>query len=1021
MKKYLSFLLIALMCILAFWQVAFLDYTLKWDILDGYLPGHYFISECLRNNIFPLWNPYQQLGFPIYADLINTNYPVNMLIARLFPYTNITFHVLFVIYLIIAGWGAYKLSLQLGIIEKVALLTGIAYPLSGFFTGNAQHMQFIIGASWLPYTILFFLKLSAEGKFKDLLCFVIFTFLLITGGYPPTAILLAYLLAIFYMFYVIKYFRSKQARTALSYTFRCLIAAVLLIVLCAGMLISIQQSTPFVNRFGGLQYETAIINPFTPQSLISIISPLTPAVHSDLFKTDLSMNNLYFGSIMVMLIMYSLFRRHNLISILLLVSGMIVLFISFGEYGFIHQFLYNHVPLFDKFKHPGNLRIFPILFFLLYAGLQVSNNDPLQNENYNVFRRAYYLFLAFILILFIGSFSVIIIRAAGPVDFHPTMKSLLNDYGIFGPLCLQTVLILFFNLIFIYIILIRQKTHLLFKVILFILAAEAIIFTQINEPYTVTAKFSPLEIRDFLKHRPQGFPLPDHHLLSENTEQSVSFPPLIHNTNTYAKTVSPYVRYPFALDGYINLAQDSTLFQNSTNNRLMYFADTILPLSLLNNFRKNINTENKKFAFVDDSAFNKFLKGLHVNSSANRNIEVTLFSPQRIVFNTHTETPQFAVLLQNRYPGWKVMIDGNKVSYFTVNYTLMGIEVPAGKHTITFEYSNNLYIYLTLFSFMLFAGLILIYMVINAMDSYKLSRPGFYLHTSGIIALMVLLFLAFTPNTAYSDKQEQSNACISDILIHETKDKNKSSFIIFNTEKAFSDLKPDSDIYHTCLRFRNPVDGIRLWKLTDTLSSEQLIYVWSNVLEIPEIPDIIQMKYPVLVNQYEGERYTVKVFSHAGTDNKPSYQMYCNNYDDLVRFWTFDSNALTTDTVFSGRYAERFTPAHEYGATFRFPVKHVPSKGIRVYAALRFLRNDDKSCHLVVAVNRNQQTVHYHAIHLVEYDLQPKTWNIAFTSQYYQHHKLRKGDEIVVYAYNSGKNNQLYIDDFLVKIELMDK
>ncbi len=1006
------------MCILAFWQVAFLDYTLKWDILDGYLPGHYFISECLRNNIFPLWNPYQQLGFPIYADLINTNYPVNMLIASLFPYTNVTFHILFIIYLIIAGWGAYKLSLQFGIIEKVALLTGIAYPLSGFSTGNAQHMQFIIGASWLPYTILFFLKLARIGKFTDLLCFVIFTFLLITGGYPPTAILLAYLLAISYVFYVIKYFKSKQARTALYYTFRCLIAAVLLIVLCAAMLISIQQSTPFVNRFSGLQYETAIINPFTPQSLISVISPLTPVVHAGLFKTDLSMNNLYFGSIMVMLIMYSLFRRHNLISILLLVSGMIILFISFGEYGFIHQFLYNHVPLFDKFKHPGNLRIFPILFFLLYAGLQVSNNDPLQNENYNVFRRAYYLFLAFILILFIGSFSVIIIRAAGPVDFHLTMKSLLNDYGIFGPLCLQTVLILFFNLIFIYIILIRQKTHLLFKVILFIVAAEAVVFTQINAPYSVTFKSGPLEIRDFLKHRPQGFPLPDHHLLSENTEQSVSFPPLIHNTNTYAKTVSPYVRYPFALDGYIKLEQDSALFQNSINNRLMYFADTILPLSLLNNFRKNINTENKKYVFVEDSVFNKSLKSLHVYSSANRDIEVTLFSPQRIVFNTHAEKPQFAVLLQNSYPGWKVMIDGNKVSYYTVNYTLMGVEIPPGKHTITFEYSNKLYTYLTHLSFMLFAGLILIYLVINAMASYKLCPRSIYLHTSGIIALLVLLFLAFTPKTAYSDKQEQSKACISDILIHETKDKNKSSFIIFNTEKAFSDLKIDSAVQHTYLRFRNPADGIRLWKLTDTMSNEQLIYVWSNVLEIPEIRDIIQMRYPLLLKQYHDDRYAVEVFSNTGTDSSPFHQLYFNNYEDSVRFWTYDRNALTTDTVFSGRFAERFTTSHEYGATFRFPVQHVPAKGIRVYTALRFLRNDEKSCHLVVTIIRNQQTIHYHTIHLVEYDLQPKTWNIAFTSQYYQHHKLRKGDEIVVYAYNSGKNNQLYIDDFLVKIEL---
>ncbi len=1015
MKKYLSFLLIALMCILAFWQVAFLNQSLKWDILDGYLPGHYFISECLRNNIFPLWNPYQQLGFPIYADLINTNYPVNMLLARLFPYTNVTFHVLFIIYLIIAGWGAYKLSGQLGIIDKVAVLTGVAYPLSGYFTGNAQHMQFIIGASWLPYAVLYFLKLSKEGKFKNLLCFVIFTYLLITGGYPPIAILLAYICAVLYVWYVISYLKNKKSGNALGYSLRCFTAAVMLFVLCAGMLISIKQSAPFVNRFGGLQYDTAIINPFTPASLISVISPLTPAVHSGLFKTDLSMNNLYFGTIMLMLIVYSLFRKHNPKSILLLFAGVFILIISFGQYGFIHKFLYNYVPLFDKFKHLSNLRIFSILFFLLYAGIQVSDNDPLQNANFDFFRRAYYLFIASILLLFIGSASVIIYRAVVYVDFQPTMKSLLADYGIFGPLCLQTALILLINLLFVYVILIKQKTHLLFRVILFMLALEAVVFTQINAPYTVIAKFSPLEIRDFLRHRPKGFPLPDHHKLSENTEQSVSFIPLIYNTNIYAKTVSPYVRYPFALDGYMKLEQDSVLFQHSINNRLLYFADSVLPVSRLNNLRNNIINENIKYAFVDDSVFNRFIKGRNMHSSANRHIEVTLLSPQRIVFNTYTDIPQFAVLLQNSYPGWNVMIDKEKASYHTVNYTLMGVEVPPGKHTITFEYSNKLYFYLTIISFVLFAVLILIYLVLTAIGSYKVNRRSIYLNAGVIIAFLIIISLTAISDNSCQNMPEQNNKRISDILIHEIKNNKTNFFIIFNTEKT--DF--NSTMQQTCLRFRNPADGISLWKLTDTLPHKQLMYVWSNVLKIPEIRDIIQMRYPFSVRQYCGDRYSVELFSQYATDSSLSCKLYFNTFEDTVDGWNYDHTALTTDTVFSGRYAERYTPTHEYGATFRYPVRHIPEKGIRVFTALRFLRNDDKSCHLVVTVIRNQRTIHYHAIHLVDYDLQPKAWNMAFTSQYYQHYKLRKGDEIVVYAYNSGKNSQLFIDDFLVKIEFI--
>jgi hypothetical protein len=208
MKRILPYLIIALVCIIAFIQVAFLCQTLKYDILDGYLHGHYFLSECLRNNIFPLWDPYQQLGFPIYADMLNTNYIVDMVIGRLMPYTNVTFHVLFILYIIIAGYGAYALSNHLKIDTRVSLCIAIAYALSGFITGNAQHIQFIIGAAWFPFALLYFLKLSEEIKVSHALGFIIFTHLLSTGGYPSFVILLAYIVFILFVLVIID--RAKK-------------------------------------------------------------------------------------------------------------------------------------------------------------------------------------------------------------------------------------------------------------------------------------------------------------------------------------------------------------------------------------------------------------------------------------------------------------------------------------------------------------------------------------------------------------------------------------------------------------------------------------------------------------------------------------------------------------------------------------------------------------------------------------------------------------------------------------------
>src|SRR5512140_489285 len=99
------FIILAI-AILAFWPISFLIYTFKWDMLDVVLPFRYFAGECIQNGVFPLWNPYQLTGSPIYADM---QYPLwspeVWLVGLTTGYSIYVLHFLFILYIFLAGYG----------------------------------------------------------------------------------------------------------------------------------------------------------------------------------------------------------------------------------------------------------------------------------------------------------------------------------------------------------------------------------------------------------------------------------------------------------------------------------------------------------------------------------------------------------------------------------------------------------------------------------------------------------------------------------------------------------------------------------------------------------------------------------------------------------------------------------------------------------------------------------------------------------------------------------------------------
>ena len=95
---------------------------------------------------------------------------------------------------------------------------------------------------------------------------------------------------------------------------------------------------------------------------------------------------------------------------------------------------------------------------------------------------------------------------------------------------------------------------------------------------------------------------------------------------------------------------------------------------------------NTKDSAVTDERFKNIAGSQPVYDSAAK-IQMTENSTDKIIYKTSAASNQFAVLSEVYYPhGWDAYIDGKQVDYARVNYVLRGLPVPAGNHTIEFRF-----------------------------------------------------------------------------------------------------------------------------------------------------------------------------------------------------------------------------------------------------------------------------------------------------------------------------------------------
>ncbi len=96
----------------------------------------------------------------------------------------------------------------------------------------------------------------------------------------------------------------------------------------------------------------------------------------------------------------------------------------------------------------------------------------------------------------------------------------------------------------------------------------------------------------------------------------------------------------------------------------------------------NINTKKEAIADVRFQSQKTDFK-----YDANAEIKLTSYEPNCLIYESNCQSPQVAVFSEIYYDGgWNAYIDGKLVPHFRVDYILRALNVPAGKHTITFKF-----------------------------------------------------------------------------------------------------------------------------------------------------------------------------------------------------------------------------------------------------------------------------------------------------------------------------------------------
>ena len=152
--------------------------------------------------------------------------------------------------------------------------------------------------------------------------------------------------------------------------------------------------------------------------------------------------------------------------------------------------------------------------------------------------------------------------------------------------------------------------------------------------------------------------------------------------------------------GVINMLNTKYIIQNQNNQKVAipnpdangnaWFVHTVTPKDgpvQVMRALQNLNTKDSAVIFAVDAAK---ISGIGIPNSA-ANIRQTKYDNDAISYESNSAVNAFAVFSEVYYKDWNAYLDGKKADIIRTNYVLRGLVIPAGRHNVEFKFEPTIF------------------------------------------------------------------------------------------------------------------------------------------------------------------------------------------------------------------------------------------------------------------------------------------------------------------------------------------
>jgi uncharacterized membrane protein YfhO len=350
-------------------------------ILQFY-PWHELSFDLILHGQIPLWNSYNGLGTPLFANYQSALfYPGTWFIFLFYIFGKLDglvwgHLIVNILHLSLAGVGIIKIAEHKKYSYYAAILSALSFSLGGYFLARFGFFSMIWAGAWYPWIFFFTLKIAEKKKYSvETIKLSIVSTLLLLSGHAQ----LCWYILLFSVVYLIFQYRRPMAEW-----FRIIIQFVLANLLAVG--ISAIQLLPTAElllhsqRSDAVNMATSMTYSFWPWHFLNFLNPhiFGHPISGDYWGYAAYWEDaVYIGLLPILLaisVIILAFRKkiqlkwENRDLYFFGTIYLVSIIFALGNNTSIFPWLYQYIPTFDMFNAPARYMIWFVFSASLFAG-----------------------------------------------------------------------------------------------------------------------------------------------------------------------------------------------------------------------------------------------------------------------------------------------------------------------------------------------------------------------------------------------------------------------------------------------------------------------------------------------------------------------------------------------------------------------------------------------------------------------------------------------------------------------------